>query len=271
MDIARWMIPGATLPKSVVSLGGRFGYKDQGETPNTQIAVFDYGDTQLIFEVRGLKTDDYHGEKVGNIVHLEEGTIAGDKFYPKGERPRPSRCRRSKARARGPGGGTTSATSSPPSAAGRPTTSTPTSSKATTPAALCHLANISYRLGEPVPFDAADQGLRRRQGRRTRPSTGWRSTSPSDNGLKLDGLSYRLGRKLDGRRQGRDVRRRPRGQQAPDPALPQAVRRPRVDRLRPSTDRSSASADSIDRRSESSAVRRAWCSPIGRTLGRFSP
>ena len=36
MDIARWMIPGDVgLPKSVVSLGGRFGYKDQGETPNT--------------------------------------------------------------------------------------------------------------------------------------------------------------------------------------------------------------------------------------------
>ena len=46
-------------PKSVISLGGRFGYTDQGETPNTQIAVFDFGDTQLIFEVRGLKTDDY--------------------------------------------------------------------------------------------------------------------------------------------------------------------------------------------------------------------
>ncbi len=54
IDKARWMIPGATLPKSVVSLGGRFGYSDQGETANSQIALFDYGDTQLIFEVRGL-------------------------------------------------------------------------------------------------------------------------------------------------------------------------------------------------------------------------
>ena len=37
MDIARWVIPGATLPKTVISLGGRFGYNDQGETPNTQV------------------------------------------------------------------------------------------------------------------------------------------------------------------------------------------------------------------------------------------
>ena len=35
-------------------LGGRFGYEDQGQTPNTQMAVFDYGDAQLVFEVRGL-------------------------------------------------------------------------------------------------------------------------------------------------------------------------------------------------------------------------
>src|SRR6516225_10337245 len=59
MDKARWAIAGATLPRSVLSLGGRFGYKDQGQTPNTQIAVFDYGDAQLIFEVRGLKAEPY--------------------------------------------------------------------------------------------------------------------------------------------------------------------------------------------------------------------
>src|SRR5215213_10069077 len=48
IDIARWLIPDAKLPKSVISLGGRFGYEDQGQTPNTLMTVFDYGDTQLI-------------------------------------------------------------------------------------------------------------------------------------------------------------------------------------------------------------------------------
>ena len=94
MDKARWLIPAAsagehgssaTFPKSVLSLGGRFGYHDQGETANTQISIMDYGDTQLIFEVRGLKTNDFHGQKVGNIAHLEAGTLAGGKFYPKGK------------------------------------------------------------------------------------------------------------------------------------------------------------------------------------------
>ncbi|MBN2327811.1 MAG: Gfo/Idh/MocA family oxidoreductase, partial [Candidatus Omnitrophica bacterium] len=35
MDIARWMIPGGIYPKSVVCVGGRLGYVDQGETANT--------------------------------------------------------------------------------------------------------------------------------------------------------------------------------------------------------------------------------------------
>ena len=53
MDIARWLIPGAngqsaTYPRTVLSLGGRFGYRDQGQTANTQISVMDFGDTQLI-------------------------------------------------------------------------------------------------------------------------------------------------------------------------------------------------------------------------------
>jgi predicted dehydrogenase len=86
-DVARWMIPGATLPKSVVSIGGRVGYVDQGQTPNTQICVYDYGDVKLIFEVRGLPTPEYYGQKVGNTLHFEDGTvIAGGKVYRKGSK-----------------------------------------------------------------------------------------------------------------------------------------------------------------------------------------
>jgi len=55
MDIARWGL-GVGLPKAVFSDGGRFGYEDDGETPNTQLAIFDYDDSVLQFEVRGLLT-----------------------------------------------------------------------------------------------------------------------------------------------------------------------------------------------------------------------
>src|SRR5207302_1979461 len=53
MDVARWGL-GRGLPKSVVSTGGKYVYEDDQETPNTQIATFDYGDAELVFEVRGL-------------------------------------------------------------------------------------------------------------------------------------------------------------------------------------------------------------------------
>ena len=57
MDVARWAIKGATLPTKVWSLGGRFGYEDQGQTPNTEMAVMEFGDVLLVFEVRGLVSD----------------------------------------------------------------------------------------------------------------------------------------------------------------------------------------------------------------------
>ena len=66
MDIARWALNKNTLPNSVLSIGGRFGYVDDGQTPNTELSFFDYGDSHLIFEVRGLKTEGLEGVKIGN-------------------------------------------------------------------------------------------------------------------------------------------------------------------------------------------------------------
>src|SRR6266542_3185571 len=54
IDVARWAIPGANLPTKVWSLGGRFAEEDQGQTPNMQLAVMEFGDVLLVFEVRGL-------------------------------------------------------------------------------------------------------------------------------------------------------------------------------------------------------------------------
>lgn len=70
MDIARWMIPGALWPKSVFCVGGRFGYKDQGETANTQLAIFDYGESLLVFDVRGLSGKSNMG--VSNHFYFDE-------------------------------------------------------------------------------------------------------------------------------------------------------------------------------------------------------
>ena len=75
MDVARWAIKQG-LPNNVIGLGGRFGYKDDGQTPNTMVALFEYPDTHLMFEVRGLPTPKLMGTGIGNIVYGTEGFVA---------------------------------------------------------------------------------------------------------------------------------------------------------------------------------------------------
>jgi hypothetical protein len=85
MDKARWGLAKMELPRSVMSVGGRFGYVDDGETANTQLCLFDYGDSELIFEVRGLESiSPYPGKVaeakkgsnfVGNIFYGDKGIV----------------------------------------------------------------------------------------------------------------------------------------------------------------------------------------------------
>ncbi|MFO0956577.1 MAG: Gfo/Idh/MocA family oxidoreductase [Isosphaeraceae bacterium] len=191
MDIARWMIPGNVgLPQSVVALGGRFGYNDQGETPNTQIAVMDYGDTLLMFEVRGLNTEAYYGQKVGNILHLDEGVIAGGKFFAKGDPAKGEPLPRIEAK-RGPGGGDHFRNFIEAVKSRKKEDLNAEILDGHLSAALCHLPNISYRLGTLATFGTSSEckDLAETFGRMEEHLT-------RDNGLKLAGQEYRLGKKL---------------------------------------------------------------------------
>ena len=88
MDIARWALGEPALPPRTISVGGRFGYVDDGNTPNTQFVYHDYERAPLLFEVRGLPRDakaqagkwrdgmdDYLGASIGVIVHCEGGHV----------------------------------------------------------------------------------------------------------------------------------------------------------------------------------------------------
>ena len=84
MDQARRLIGQNNLPKRVMSIGGRFGYDDDGETANTQIAILDYDPVPLIFEVQGLprkRADtamgNLKGVRIGVVVKCEDGYFAG--------------------------------------------------------------------------------------------------------------------------------------------------------------------------------------------------
>ncbi len=89
MDIARWFLGKNGLSQSIWSLGGRLGYEDAGNTPNSQTVLHDFGDTFLIFETRGLPSskefhdpklwdrnmDKYRGATVGVVVQYENGYL----------------------------------------------------------------------------------------------------------------------------------------------------------------------------------------------------
>jgi predicted dehydrogenase len=75
LDMARWGLNRAGNPKSVVSTGGKYIYKDDQETPNSLTTSYDYGDCMLTFEVRGLPTG---GE---SEMDLRGANFIGNLFY----------------------------------------------------------------------------------------------------------------------------------------------------------------------------------------------
>ena len=87
MDIARWGAGHDRLPDRAWSVGGRIGYDDDGNTPNTQVIGLEYdGGAPIIFEVRGLPRsleeqstnwamDSFHGMSIGVVLHCEDGEI----------------------------------------------------------------------------------------------------------------------------------------------------------------------------------------------------
>ena len=87
MDIARWFLGEMQLSPGVRSIGGRLGYEDAGDTPNTQTVIHRY-EAPLLFETRGLPKsiehrpkwngshmDEYRGSKIGVLVQGTEGHV----------------------------------------------------------------------------------------------------------------------------------------------------------------------------------------------------
>jgi predicted dehydrogenase len=151
MDKARWGLGKNELPTSVVSVGGRFGYEDDGETANTQLCLFGYDDgAHLIFEVRGLPTKDYKGAMVGNIYFGTEGYVvcpnytSGIAYDNDGKKV-----------AEFKGGGEESHYANFVKAVRNRNYSDLTADilEGHLSSAMCHLGNISYRLGQETTLD----------------------------------------------------------------------------------------------------------------------
>ena len=154
MDKARWGLGKTTMPNTAFSLGGRFGYTDDGETANTQLSVFDYGPEKMIFEVRGLPTGDYKGAKVGNIWVGTDGYVvcanyAGGIAYDKD----------GKETAKFAGGSDQHHFDNFVKAvrSRKHEELNCDIAEGHLSASLCHLANISYRLGTEQPVGKAEK------------------------------------------------------------------------------------------------------------------
>jgi hypothetical protein len=56
IGLCRWALGDPEWPKSAFASGGKYVYDDDQETPNTQLASYDYGGREIVFEVRGILT-----------------------------------------------------------------------------------------------------------------------------------------------------------------------------------------------------------------------
>lgn len=81
IDVVRWAMRKNTLPVRIQCSGGRFGYQDQGQTPNTQNVSWIYDDGAIINgQLRGLYTAepmswDFFGSK-GHLHMRANGRFA---------------------------------------------------------------------------------------------------------------------------------------------------------------------------------------------------
>lgn len=164
MDIARWGM-GVAWPKSVVSTGGKLVYDDDQETPNTQNSVLDYGNgQQIVFEVRGLPSGpDWPLKKrgantVGNIFYGSDGILAIDadsyQIYL-GEDLALSEDVKPQGKQWDVQGHMSNFLKAVKSRNHKDLNADIEIGAIS--AGLCHLSNISYRVGRKLDFDAAKQ------------------------------------------------------------------------------------------------------------------
>jgi predicted dehydrogenase len=182
MDICLWGLGRTGWPMGVESAGGKFIWKDDQETPNTQQATFTFADAQMTFDVRNLPTppEGVGGMRgpsyTGNIFYGDKGFMV---LEPTGFQIYRSAVAMAGDAARGASAGSGSIEKYEKYMEERPTEK---QSWSTVPhvknfldavrsrdytklaadveigaraAAFCHLANIAYRVGRRLRIDPA--------------------------------------------------------------------------------------------------------------------
>jgi hypothetical protein len=145
-----------------MSLGDRFGFDDCGETPNVQIALWDYQPAPMICEVRNLSVakqenplGKFRNRDTGVVIDCEGGYFAGDApggavFDRQGKKVRDFQVP-----ADGGDLGTKHVANFVDAVRSRKAGHLVAEAlEGHLSATCCHLANISYRLGRQTPTGA---------------------------------------------------------------------------------------------------------------------
>lgn len=84
IDDCRFALGLQGYPRRIMSFGGRFVWDDNGETPNTQVALLDYDAFYVIVDLRNLPAatgvnamDHFRGTRMGNVIQGENGYFVG--------------------------------------------------------------------------------------------------------------------------------------------------------------------------------------------------
>jgi predicted dehydrogenase len=78
VDCCRWFL-GVDYPNKVSSGGGRFAFKDDWETPDTQVVSFEFDDNKAItWESRSCNIYPVEGAGRGFIIYGDKGTLVND-------------------------------------------------------------------------------------------------------------------------------------------------------------------------------------------------
>ncbi len=161
-DACRWFARQSGFPRRVLGLGGRFTYDDAAQTPNTQLTLLDYPDVPILIENRNLPMetgtatmDTYRRIREGFVLQFEGGYFGGLRaggvvIGPNGERLREFV---------GDGGKDHLANFIEAVRSRRQSALHAPISEGHVSSAVCHLGNVSYRLGEPAATATCRQAV----------------------------------------------------------------------------------------------------------------
>jgi predicted dehydrogenase len=90
VDLVRWGLGVTTLPQAVMCYGGRFLFNDAGQTANTQVVIHDYGEVTVVEEIRNLDTKSGFAPSGGMFNGTEGYLVLGSRsatvFDPSGKK-----------------------------------------------------------------------------------------------------------------------------------------------------------------------------------------